>query len=103
MVRDTHTPQSLKLQIPVAFMIVAAFLLLPWCGIIPPAFFVTLFLGIGWPEIRDCLAKDSLKLGFAAPALLLIRSLGLGLGLIAGLFALITSGDRIESDGKQHR
>ncbi|MBN1356998.1 glycosyltransferase [bacterium] len=86
MVRDTHTPQELKLQIPVALILPVGLAMVPWLGW--SFFFVLLagFIGLGYREIRECAGKRDLPLTLSAPFFMLIRSWGLGMGMAAGIF-----------------
>ncbi len=85
---DTHTPQSLKMQIPAAFLFALSLPLVP-LGFFPiTALFAMIFIGLGFPETLICHQKGGLKLALLSPWIMLLRSWGLGLGLLAGISRL---------------
>jgi len=84
MVRDTHTPQTLKLQIPVSFLLPASLLVAPFTNGIVFFLLLILFIGLGSRESMKSFRKDSVLLAVISPYILLLRSWGLGLGLIWG-------------------
>jgi cellulose synthase/poly-beta-1,6-N-acetylglucosamine synthase-like glycosyltransferase len=84
-VADSHTPQRLKLQLPLTGLFGLA---LVSALIYPPLIWVALlssllFLATAWPLIQKA-AQRGPKLGLLAPGLILLRALALGLGLVAG-------------------
>jgi glycosyltransferase involved in cell wall biosynthesis len=82
--RDTHTPQGLKLQIPVAFILPVLVCLAPLTGWLPSVTFFCIFCGLGYREIRECLRKKAFDLAVISPFIMGIRAWGLGLGLLYG-------------------
>lgn len=85
-VRDSHTPQVMKLQmglIALALLALSAALLFPWAW---PAVivFLALFLATTIPFTRKAWRKDK-AVALAAPALLAVRALALGFGYSAGV------------------
>jgi cellulose synthase/poly-beta-1,6-N-acetylglucosamine synthase-like glycosyltransferase len=82
--QDSHTPATLKMQIPVAFLLVILVITSPVTGIVPLILFSLIFTGLGFPEILQCMVKRKWLLGCAAPFFLFLRSIALGSGLIAG-------------------
>lgn len=84
--RDSHTPQTLKLQIIFAFMSISLILISPvlphmlWGGAVSGVCF---FLSTV-PFSSKAFRKDSV-VGLVSPLLLLLRALFLGAGLIAGI------------------
>lgn len=85
LVRDSHTPQLLKLQLPIAFLMAAALLSAPFTTLIPFFIAAGFFLGAGGREILHCYRRYGIVLAAYSPVLLLVRSTGLGLGLLRGL------------------
>ena len=87
-VHDTHTPQTLKMQIPAAFLLALSLPLIP-LGFLPlTALLAVIFIGLGFPETLICHQKGGLMLALISPWIMLLRSWGLGLGLLAGIFRL---------------
>jgi len=87
-VRDTHTPQTLKLQLPVAFIFLASLLLVPFGFWQPSVLLFCIFMGLGFRETIHCLKSAGPGLALASPLVMLIRSLALGSGLLVGLVKL---------------
>ena len=79
-VKDSYTPQSLKLQVLTLFLAMAA---LPLGGLVPAAVFLALFLLCCLPFIRFAFQRDPL-VGVMAFSLLGWRALVIGLGVIWG-------------------
>ena len=84
MVRDSHTPQLLNLQLPLAFLMAATFLAAPWITWFPLISITAVFLISGFPEILHCLRRCGLMPAICSPIIMWVRSVGLGLGLIRG-------------------
>jgi len=84
-VRDSHTPQVLKVQMALAGMLLLSLVASPlW----PPARWAALaalllFLGSAAPLLAQIGQKDAAVLA-VAPPLLLVRALALGFGLVVG-------------------
>ncbi len=85
-VKDSHTPVGLKLQIPLAFMFCVFLLFSPLIGIAPLIFTSLIFIFSGAGELRQCMKKKEPLLVVAAPFILFTRSIALGSGLLAGFF-----------------
>ncbi len=96
---DTHTPPTLKAQIPLSLLIPVVLLASPIIGYLPFIIFSVLFILAGFQEIRNCVRKDSYQLAITAPFIMLLRSWALGLGLIQGcaltLISKSSNGTRI--------
>ncbi len=93
MARDSHTPQLLKLQLPLAFLMVATLLVKPWITWIPVIGTTGVFLICGFPEILHCYKRYGLMQAVSSPIIMWVRSIGLGLGLLRGiLFSVGQSG-----------
>jgi GT2 family glycosyltransferase len=86
MLRDSHTPQTLKLEIPLAFGAGFCLVPVPWCAI-PGVFFLALFLCLAAFEMRRLWAAD-FRMGLFSLAMLFLRSLALGSGMAWGLLRL---------------
>jgi len=93
MLRDSHTPQSLKLQILLAFGLVFSLLASPlWPGLLwvalacAAAFFLSTL-----PFLWKALPKDPL-VAFLSPLFLFLRALSLGVGFGVGTFAVLLRG-----------
>ncbi len=86
MVKDSHTPQTLKLQLPGAFLTIVSLMILPISGFYPLFFSILLFLVPALNEILHCYKKTGFVSAVRAPLILWIRSIALGMGLIKGLF-----------------
>jgi len=89
MVSDSHTPQGMKLEMLLAGMGLAALAASPVIGVARKA---ALACGIGFllttlPFTARVAAKDP-GVAAIAPAMLLVRALGLGSGLLAGTVRL---------------
>ena len=84
---DSHTPPWLKIQIPLAFIMLFFVLSIPWLGFIPFEISILSFFAAAATEISLCYKKDGLGLALVAPFLLLLRSWGLGMGLITGFLS----------------
>lgn len=83
-VADSHTPQSLKLQLPLAFLLGLSVIAIPVTGLVLTGLCTLLFLLSGLPEILHCYAGWGIVSAARAPIALWVRSMGLGLGLISG-------------------
>jgi len=83
---DAHTPQSLKLQVGLmALLLLSLALALFWPPFLPVAAVLLLaFMVSALPFLVKALQRDA-PIAFAAPWLLLLRALALGLGFAAGL------------------
>jgi lipopolysaccharide/colanic/teichoic acid biosynthesis glycosyltransferase/GT2 family glycosyltransferase len=89
-IKDSHTPQVMKIQILLVALALAALLLAvlgavmvsPWLLLLP-AFILMLFLVTTLPFVRKAYAKDPV-IGIVAPWMLGIRALALGLGYLLG-------------------
>jgi glycosyltransferase involved in cell wall biosynthesis len=93
MVRDSHTPQTLKLQLPGAFFTVVFAILIPISGVSAFLVSIVVFLLPCVSEIVHCYRKNGLYSALSAPLILWVRSIALGIGLIKGLIhSLISSG-----------
>ncbi|MBU0703946.1 MAG: glycosyltransferase [Chloroflexi bacterium] len=84
-VRDSHTPQTLKLQIGLMGLLIALLPLALFCSL---AGWVALTVGVLFvltmaPFLLHTVARDPAVIA-AAPFLLLLRALALGTGLLAG-------------------
>ncbi len=87
MLKDSYTPQSLKMQILVLFLLVLALpapLLFPGWGPLLLAGTVALFIILIFPFSVTALKKDPAA-GLATPFLLAVRGASLGLGVVWGL------------------
>ncbi len=85
-VRDSHTPQVMKLQMLLAALLPAAavgILITPWSALLL-ALVLGLFLISTLPFLRKAWRKDK-AVALAAPFLLLARAVALGLGYAWGL------------------
>jgi len=91
-ISDSHTPQSLKLQIPVVFIFLLSLVFSPLISIWPALAFLLFFLIFAWEEIMASGQKDSCRLAVTAVFLLVLRSVGLGSGLLTGVISSITWG-----------
>lgn len=94
-IRDSHTPQLLKIQLPLSLLLVAGIL----CSLILSSPYLIMFLLVVWlvfslPECMKCLKLDGLKLAVVAPWFTFLRSIGLASGLIHALIAGIPDKDR---------
>jgi cellulose synthase/poly-beta-1,6-N-acetylglucosamine synthase-like glycosyltransferase len=85
LVRDSHTPQLLKLQLPIAFLMPATLLMAPFTTWIPFYGVAGVFLVAGGREILHCYRRYGIVLAACSPVILWVRSTGLGLGLLQGL------------------
>jgi len=85
---DSHTPQSLKIQIALTALVglavpVAILAQVWWVPLVPAAFLVASWV----PFVSYALHRD-VAVGLVAPALLLVRAMALGSGLTCGLLRL---------------
>jgi glycosyltransferase involved in cell wall biosynthesis len=87
--RDSHTPQVLKVQVLLMALLCLSLLLAPVCrgALLGSAALMALFLTSTVPLIVRAMRKD-LPVAIAAPLLLLVRALALGLGLATGFVRL---------------
>jgi GT2 family glycosyltransferase len=93
-VKDSHTPQIMKLQLLFAPLLVAALVLDIWSGMRSSFVAVAagMFLVTAMPFVMRALAKDPV-VGILSPALLAARSCAQFLGVAAGL---IHAGHKVE-------
>ncbi|MBN1295510.1 glycosyltransferase, partial [bacterium] len=84
-IRDSHTPQTLKIQLVLSVCLAATILLAPVIGWIPTAIIVALFILMGWRETRQCLLAGNLGPAIVSPFLMFVRSIALAIGLIQGI------------------
>jgi GT2 family glycosyltransferase len=84
--KDSHTPQIMKLQLLFAPLLVAALILDIWAGLRTSfaAVAAGVFLVTAMPFTMRALAKDP-AVGILSPALLAVRSCAQFLGVVAGL------------------
>lgn len=86
-VKDSHTPQVLKLQIVLMALLLlslAGTLLMPPLGLLATAVLAIVFLVTTGPFVRKAWAKDR-TVAVVSPLLLMARALALGLGTARGL------------------
>ena len=83
-VRDSHTPQSLKLQIVLAFMLVPLLAVSPWLLLLDGALF-----GVTVLPFAVRASRENPMVGLASPLLVLLRAVALGLGMLAGGWDLV--------------
>ena len=84
--KDSHTPQVMKIQmglVALIYLAAAALLLTPWAGL-PLAALVTIFLLTTLSFVGKAWSKDK-GVALAAPALLAVRATALGLGYAWGI------------------
>ena len=89
MLKDTYTPQTLKLQILFLFISLAA---LPFVFLMPiiilyPLFFSLFLFGLSSIPYSWIAIRKGLKFGFLAPFFISLRALSLGLGILYGLIS----------------
>jgi len=87
--KDSHTPQSLKLQLILAALCVALLPILPflpWLAVWGLGASLILFLVSSLPFLVKCFKKDP-QVGLVALPLLLVRALALGIGFLAGVMS----------------
>jgi GT2 family glycosyltransferase len=83
---DSHTPQTLKMQIALVGLLplsLAALAAWPW-GLVAPAGVMGIFLLTAVPLTLRCLRRDW-PVGLAAPAFIAIRAAALATGLLKGM------------------
>ena len=86
--RDSHTPQSLKVQVLLPFVVVASAL----AGLVEPKVWLITGMGIACfavtmaPLLVQCARRD-LAVAAAAPIFVAARSVALGLGLLCGVMS----------------
>ncbi|MBN1878581.1 glycosyltransferase [bacterium] len=83
-VSDSHTPQSLKLQLPLAGVTIITAISTPFVGAFPLIASVFLFMFAGFSEILHCYHRCGIVSAAGAPIIMWIRSVGLGFGLVTG-------------------
>jgi GT2 family glycosyltransferase len=83
--RDSHTPQSLKLEMVFATLFLISLLMAPFNStfLFSALFSLTGFLGTSLPFVFRAIRKDPL-IALFSPFLLFVRSLSLSIGLIVG-------------------
>lgn len=89
MLRDTYTPQTLKLQILFFFLsLMSLFLMFPAPNIMPYfLIFGTFLFGLSsLPFILAAIRKDA-KIGMLSPFFISVRALSLGLGVFWGIMS----------------
>lgn len=89
MIADSHTPQSLKLQLILAALSVALLPILPFLprlAVWGLGASLVLFLVSSLPFLVKCFKKDP-QVGLVALPLLLVRALALGIGFLAGVMS----------------
>lgn len=94
MVKDTYTPQSLKLQILLAFLVCCSIplsVLAPTVAGVYTAFSIALFLAGSVPFWKFALARDA-TVGAYAPVFLFARAMALGYGIFWALVKWRTIG-----------
>jgi len=86
---DSHTPQSLKVQILLTYMIAASLMVIPVNRVflLPTLFGLLFFLLSTLPLISFALKKDG-EVAVWTPALLFLRSFAFCTGLISGIFGV---------------
>jgi cellulose synthase/poly-beta-1,6-N-acetylglucosamine synthase-like glycosyltransferase len=87
MLKDTYTPQTLKLQILSSILFVIAFLLTIFCPPLKvyPILFAVIFFALSiLPFTLSALKKDPIT-GIIAPFFLFVRASALGLGMLWGV------------------
>jgi glycosyltransferase involved in cell wall biosynthesis len=91
-IKDSHTPQILKVQMGLAGLMVATAVSIPLFPLMlwPLLFLLFLFVTTTLPFCRKAWAKDH-AVALAAPFLLFTRALALGLGFAWGTGAIILS------------
>jgi glycosyltransferase involved in cell wall biosynthesis len=84
--RDSHTPQSLKLEMVFATLLLVSLLALPFSGafLYSALFCVSGFLATSFPFVLRAFRQDP-QIALFAPFLLFVRALSLSLGLIVGV------------------
>ena len=84
-VRDSHTPQVLKLQLALAALLGLSLLLIPFWPVAPWIALASLlvFLGSGLSFLTR-IVRDDPAVALIAPAMLMLRAFALGAGLIVG-------------------
>ncbi|TKJ28073.1 MAG: glycosyl transferase family 2 [Chloroflexi bacterium B3_Chlor] len=83
-VRDSHTPQSLKIQMGVVFLLIPVVALALLRGLMLPALVAVIFFLVSVvPFAAKTLLKDPL-VGVVSPLLLFVRSVALILGVMKG-------------------
>jgi len=92
MIRDSHTPQTLKAQIGCFYLFVGLSLLLPVWSFLVYAWIGTVlaFLAACLPFVVFALQRDA-AVALASPALILARSAVFAIGLLAGILKLMSS------------
>jgi cellulose synthase/poly-beta-1,6-N-acetylglucosamine synthase-like glycosyltransferase len=89
-IADSHTPQSLKIQMGLVFLLIPLVALILLGGFFPWLFLlaVLLFLISILPFVVKTLRRDSL-VGLLSPFLLFLRAVALGLGMVKGGWNLV--------------
>ena len=85
LIKDTHTPQILKLQITAVFLFLLGLALFPFYTWIFPVLFAVVFAASAVPEIFFIARNSPPSITISAPFFLLLRSVGLGSGILAGI------------------
>ncbi len=77
--RDSHTPQILKIQIALAFLLISLLVFPPWLPLLAAALFALSVLPFAIKASR----QDA-SVGLVSPVLIFLRALALGLGMLKG-------------------
>ncbi|MCD4655798.1 glycosyltransferase [bacterium] len=85
--KDTHTPQTLKLQLPLSLILALSIIMFPSTGITPGIISLSLFIILGRKETWQCVSNRFWAAAFFSPIIMWFRSVALGLGLIWGLIS----------------
>ncbi len=98
-VRDSHTPQSLKIQMGLVFLLVPLVVLMVFGGLFPWLFLwaVILFLLSILPFVVRAFQRDP-SVGLLSPFLLFLRATALGLGLVRGAWDLVLRRKAVSRD-----
>lgn len=89
--KDTHTPRALKLQLPLALMLIVSALSAVWLGGIPFAVLLSLFLCSGMRESIQCLRNRYFLAAMCSPVIMFCRATALGTGLVWGFLTQSSS------------
>jgi cellulose synthase/poly-beta-1,6-N-acetylglucosamine synthase-like glycosyltransferase len=89
--RDSHTPQTLKVQVGLAYMLALVVAGSPRWRWGPAAIVLCLYLAVSAPFLMSIAGRDK-TVCIAAPALLLARDLALGAGLTLGAIDVARGG-----------
>lgn len=84
MIKDSYTPQTLKFQIIVSFLLILTLFLMPFNPSVMFYLFLIgafLFLASALPFVRIAM-KDDIRIGLLSPFLLFLRAISLGSGAL---------------------